>query len=222
MFVDFKQLAQSEISLFESKLSGYKLNNILDFLGIKQKIDVDHIKMAKDSRIRNFDMSPYIAYCIYDCVCLQLADQKHGLFNQQYDLVKLLKLPLFAIANLTNAKKIQINLLREYFRRGYSFHYSSIQYTESKPKYGALTQDVDASMQFKYLDSIASCDYASQYPNAILQLNIAPENISETPTQFAIDINYLKGEPNIVYFQDKVPVLAQLVQNFLTMKTTYK
>jgi hypothetical protein len=37
--------------------------------------------MAKDSRIYGFDMSGYIAYCAYDCICLEIADTKHGLFN---------------------------------------------------------------------------------------------------------------------------------------------
>jgi hypothetical protein len=36
--------------------------------------------MARDSRIVGFDMSEYIAYCIYDCLCLQLADELHKLF----------------------------------------------------------------------------------------------------------------------------------------------
>lgn len=36
--------------------------------------------MAKDSRIDKFDMSTIIAYCAYDCICLQMADIKHELF----------------------------------------------------------------------------------------------------------------------------------------------
>lgn len=74
-------MAQSEVSIFEGKLGGYKLNNILDFFGIPNKIEMDYKQLAKDSRVSGFDMSSYIAYCAYDCICLKLADSKHNLFN---------------------------------------------------------------------------------------------------------------------------------------------
>lgn len=38
-------------------------------------------------------------------------------------------------------------------------------------------------------------------------MNISPENISATPTKLAVDIHYAMGEPNIVYFNDKEPIL---------------
>jgi hypothetical protein len=120
-------------------LSGYKLDHILDFFGIKSKIAVDHKQMAKDSRIYGFDMSGYIAYCAYDCICLEIADKKHGLFNQLYDVIKLLKLPISCLSNMTNAKKLQIDLLKSYYKAGYSFTYSSVNYSEIEIKHGALT-----------------------------------------------------------------------------------
>ena len=46
--------------------------------------------MAKDSRIPNFDMSEYIAYCAYDCICLDIVDIKYKLFESLYETVKLL------------------------------------------------------------------------------------------------------------------------------------
>lgn len=55
-------------------------------------------------------------------------------------------MPLFAISNLTNAKKVQIRLLKEYYKNKYSFHYSNVVYKEEKTKYGAQTEDVDRSL----------------------------------------------------------------------------
>lgn len=46
----------------------------------------------------------------------------------------------------------------------------------------------------------------------MLQYNIAPENISATETQYGIDINYLRGEEEMVYFNDKESVLSSVVR----------
>lgn len=55
----------------------------------------------------------------------------------------MLGLPLSTMCTLTIAKKLLIALLRKYYNNGYSFHYSSIDYVETRPKYGALTLSVD-------------------------------------------------------------------------------
>lgn len=46
------------------------------------------ILFAKDHRIQNFDMSRYIAYCIYDCVGLQIVNEKFKLFDELYFVCK--------------------------------------------------------------------------------------------------------------------------------------
>jgi len=61
-----------------------------------------------------------------------------------YDVIKLLKLPISTLANLTNAKKLQIALLKKYYKAGYSFTYSSVDYQESEIKHGALTLSVES------------------------------------------------------------------------------
>jgi len=56
--------------MFESRIEGYKLNHILEFMGVPNKIDADYNDLMKTSRCANSDMSYYIAYCIYDCLSL--------------------------------------------------------------------------------------------------------------------------------------------------------
>lgn len=79
--MDFKQLAQPFVAINETKIKGYKLNDILEFLGINNKIEVNMQAMNNDSNKENSNMSEYIAYCIYDCVCLEQADSKYKMFQ---------------------------------------------------------------------------------------------------------------------------------------------
>ena len=42
--------------------------------------------MNKDFNIKNNDISYWIAYCIYDCYCMLIADKKCDLFQSLYKL----------------------------------------------------------------------------------------------------------------------------------------
>lgn len=42
LIIDFKDLINSTIKLNEEKLSGYKLNNILQYFKIHNKIDINY------------------------------------------------------------------------------------------------------------------------------------------------------------------------------------
>jgi hypothetical protein len=45
LFVDFKELVYDSIRLFETELSGYKLNDILNYFKINNKIEQDYTEM---------------------------------------------------------------------------------------------------------------------------------------------------------------------------------
>jgi hypothetical protein len=53
-------------------------------------------------------------------------------------------------------------------------------------------------------------------------LRISPENVSDEPTELAIDINYLKGEPIMVYFKNRDTILSALIRDLLEKKTNFK
>ncbi len=59
-------------------------------------------------------------------------------------------------------------MCKVFYDGGYSFTYSSINYHEERLKHGALTELVKESDQFKVIPNVHSCDFASQYPNAML------------------------------------------------------
>lgn len=73
-------------------LENYKLDTVLETLKIAKKINVDHTKMRH--AFNSYDeISHYIAYCVYDCVSLELLNKKKSLIQTISGFQQQLQLP---------------------------------------------------------------------------------------------------------------------------------
>lgn len=49
----------------------------MEYLDLPTKIDVDYTDMNNAFELENNDISDYISYCIFDTICLAIADESY-------------------------------------------------------------------------------------------------------------------------------------------------
>lgn len=82
----------------------------------------------------------------------------------------------------------------------FGFFYGYINYNERRPMHGAYTCPADVADRYKLFE-ITDVDYSSQYPNAMIQMNMSPDTFTTKVTANRVDINYMKGDPVYVHFR---------------------
>jgi DNA polymerase elongation subunit (family B) len=230
-FLDIQVLLGNVITTSDKQtLENRTLNSYLNLFKIPGKKDIkSYYDLQKTFATKNSDITDYLIYGGYDSTCLLELINKSGCLELLIQVGNLLKTPLSYALYFTEPLNICINGHNLFKNAGYLTIYEKFE--EKQAIQGAFTfSDLDNCLQIK--SNVIPFDFKSEYPSAIVNLNISPEtltDITEIKDEDKNDYNFLTitddkfDEPiTVAFYNKKRGIIPQFLINFNNIRNEAK
>ncbi len=168
------------------------------------------------------DRYNYLTYALQDVRLIKLIDDTNHTTEAIVSLQRLLAAPFDACFYASNMASI-------YFMRNADWKPRTASRDTSEGYYrGAMVYDPATEGTNGLYENVAAFDFASLYPSVMIARNISWETRSETPTEFAVNLETPRDfseceKTDMRYFKtDELGVLPRAVLNLMDLRNKYK